>query len=273
MEKILLHRHTIPVKGVKKKILYHFSDSHLTEYDILSDEKETEKAKKQTLAWENVREGFAVGNGEPYEEMQKLSAREHFINLIEATSDGDALVIAGDTLDYVSGANIRLAEEGFRSVKCPMIAVCGNHEDAKDIPETGAVSVLKKSIQKIEFEDLIIIGFDNSKRSISTQQNEALKQALESGKAVVIAMHVPIMTEGNEQALRRAGEYFQLNYDGCPKENLEFIELIKTHAERIAAVLAGHLHFNCISEITEGVTQYVSSQGITGNINQYIIGE
>ncbi len=273
MDKILLHQHILPLKGVKKKIIYHFSDSHLTEYDTLSDENETEKAKKQTAAWENVRQSFTNAYGEPYGEMQKLSAKEHFLNLIDATSDGDALVIAGDTLDYVSGANIRLANEGFEKVCCPMMAVCGNHEKAMDIPDTGLISMMKKPVQRIEFEDLILIGFDNSQRLITTEQNEELKQALESGKAVVIAMHVPIMTEGNEQALRKAGEYFQLNYDGCPKENLEFIEMIKAHADKVAAVLAGHLHFNCVSEITEGVTQYVSSQGITGNLNKYIIGE
>lgn len=273
MDKILLHKTVLPVKGVKKKIIYHFSDSHLTVYDMLSDEAETEKAKKQTAAWENVRQSFTSAYGEPYGEMQKLSAREHFFNLIDATADGDALVITGDTLDYVSGANIRLAEEGFKRVKCPMIAVCGNHENSSELPMSGLVSEMKKPVQKTEFDDLVIIGFDNSKRIITNEQNDALKQALESGKTVVVAMHVPVMTEDNEQALRKAGEYFQLNYDGCPKENLEFIELIKAHSDKVAAVLAGHLHFNCISEITEGVTQYVSSQGITGNLNKYIIGE
>ena len=46
MDKILLHEYVIPAKGVKRKIVYHFSDTHLTEYDELSSAEETEKAKK-----------------------------------------------------------------------------------------------------------------------------------------------------------------------------------------------------------------------------------
>ena len=273
MAEVLVHEHIIPLKGVKKKIIYHFSDSHLTEFDEYSDAAEKEKAQKQTIAWENVRAGFASAYSEPYGEGQKASGKEHFENLINACADGDALVIAGDTLDYMSGANLRLAEKGFENIKCPFIAVCGNHEKADEIPDGTIVSPMKLPVQTVDLGDLIIIGFDNSKRVITREQIDALNKVYESGKAVIVAFHVPIMTEGNEQALRKVGEYFQLNYDGCPKENHEFINTIKENSSRTAAVLAGHLHFNNISEIANGVMQYVSTQGITGNINKYVIGE
>ena len=52
MDNIILHKFNIPFKGVKKKVIYHFSDTHLTEYDSLSDEAEKERAIKQTAAWE-----------------------------------------------------------------------------------------------------------------------------------------------------------------------------------------------------------------------------
>lgn len=273
MDNIILHKFNIPFKGVKKKVIYHFSDTHLTEYDSLSDEAEKERAIKQTAAWENVRSGFASAYNEPYEEAQKISGKEHFENLIALSSKGDALVMAGDILDYVSGANLRIAEKGFASLECPFISVCGNHEKPNEIPEAGFVSALGKDIQTVEFDDLVIIGFDNSKRIITEKQLNALSDTFKKQKAVVIAFHIPIMTEGNRDALIKAGVYFQLNYDGCPEENIKFIELIKENASLVAAVLAGHLHFNNISEITEGVTQYVSSQGVTGNINEYTIGE
>ena len=273
MDSIILHKFNIPVKGVKKKIIYHFSDTHLTEYDSLSDTAEKERAIKQTAAWENVRSGFASAYNEPYEEAQKISGKEHFENLIKLASAGDAVVMAGDILDYVSGANLRIAEKGFSSLECPFISVCGNHEKPEQIPEEGAVSALGKDVQTVEFDDLIIIGFDNSKRNITEKQLKALEETFEKGKAVIIAFHIPIMTEGNKEALLRAGEYFRMNYDGCPEENLKFIDLIKENASKVAAVLAGHLHFNNISEIADGVTQYVSSQGVTGNINQYTVGE
>ena len=45
---VLLHEYKIPAKGIKKKTIYHFSDVHLTEYDVQSDENEKAKATLKT---------------------------------------------------------------------------------------------------------------------------------------------------------------------------------------------------------------------------------
>ena len=45
MENILLHEYRIPIKGVKKKTFYQFSDVHLNEYDDLSSDAEVQYAK------------------------------------------------------------------------------------------------------------------------------------------------------------------------------------------------------------------------------------
>jgi hypothetical protein len=37
--------------------------------------------------------------------------------------------------------------------------------------------------------------------------------------------------------------------------------------------VAGHLHFLNTCELAPGFTQYVSSQGLLGNLNRYVIGE
>jgi hypothetical protein len=89
---------------------------------------------------------------------------------------------------------------------------------------------------------------------------------------VVIAMHVPIQVEGN-QAHARCDDYFRLNHAEAPQENLEFIDLIRKNAGKIVAVVAGHLHFLNTCELAPGLTQYVSSQGLLGNLNRYVIGE
>lgn len=273
MEKILLHRYVIPFKGIQKKTVYHFSDSHLTEYDELSSEAETERAKKQTFAWENIRKSFAVAYNEPFGEAQAVSGREHFLNLIEQASKGDAIVIAGDMMDYVSDANLRFAEECLSKLTVPFVSVCGNHEKSTDIPENGAISVMRKPVQTVDLGDMCIFALDNSTRQIKDEQLAELQNIIDSGKPVMIAMHIPIMTKDNAPYLVNAGEYFQLNYNGCPQENLRFIDMIKENSKQVICVLAGHLHFANNSEVTEGVTQYVSSQGVTGNINVYEIGE
>lgn len=273
MDNILLHEYQIKLEGVKKKTIYHFSDTHLTEYDTLSTEAETEQAKKATENWIRVREYFATHHKEPYGEAQQINAKEHFLNLVNVSRDGDALVIAGDMLDYVSPANVRLADEALRGHPCPVVALCGNHENPSSIPDGTAISKMKEPVQVVEWDDLIILGIDDSKREITEKQYDALVTALESKKKVIVAMHIPIMVEGNENVLKGAGEYFRLNYKDCPELNHKFIELIRSSADKIAAVLCGHLHFANNTPLSDGLVQYVSTQGITGNINKYIIGE
>ena len=273
MEKLLIHNHIIKVKGVKKKVIYHFSDTHLSEADKLSDKDDVKKAKELTAFWENHRKEFAADHGEPFGELQGKSAKEHFINIMEEVKNGDAVIAAGDLMEYVSGANMRLLEKHLENLGKPFVAVCGNHEDKDDIPEGYIMSAIKEEVQLLEFSDMIIFAIDNSKREISEKQLDAFKSLLGEQKPVLVLMHVPIMTEGNREALTECGEYFQLNYSGADNKNLKFIELIKENPEKIIAVCAGHLHFKNESEITDGVMQYVSSQAIAGNLNRYEIGE
>ena len=66
-ESILIHNYRIPVKGIRKKIIWHFSDIHLSEYDALSTPEEILRAKEVAEGWEETRRYFAVENGEPWE--------------------------------------------------------------------------------------------------------------------------------------------------------------------------------------------------------------
>ena len=81
------------------------------------------------------------------------------------------------------------------------------------------------------------------------------------------------MTESNKELLLSSGDYFRLNHPEATAETLAFIELLKANAGQIAAVLAGHLHYHNESEIAPGLPQFVTSQGVLGNINRYEIGE
>ena len=242
---VLLHEYKIPAKGIKKKTIYHFSDVHLTEYDALSDENEKAKAKGETLYWENMRCEFAEKHNEPYIKENETSTHTHLENILSAAEDGDALIITGDLCDYINGANLRTVQHKLSNFKKPFMYVLGNHENKDEILEDLCYSKIK---------------------------NAELKKALNTGKPLLIAMHVPIMTEDNRELLLESGEYFQLNHKDATPETYEFIDIIKQNREQIVAVLAGHLHFRNNTEIAKGVTQYVSSQGALGNINRYEIG-
>ena len=268
----MITEYKIVCEGIKKKVIYHFSDTHLTEIDPLSSDEEKEKAQNMTVSWERVRAEFARMGGEPYGECEKQSPEVHFENLLDTAKDGDALVIAGDMLDFMCGANLRFAEERLSHFEKPFVSVCGNHESRKAFPDSGALACMKRDFQVIRLGDMKIIGVDNSQRAVTVAQNEALSRELSDGTKAIIVIHVPIMTAGNEHKLKKSGVYFQFNYEGCPEENLEFIKIIESHAENVIAVLAGHLHYANYALLPGNVPQFVSSQGIVGDMNKYVIG-
>ena len=183
------------------------------------------------------------------------------------------MVLAGDTFDYVSNANLRFADKCLADFDKPIAAVCGNHESRRAIPSMGKLADMACDIHVVRLDDINIICIDNSQRKVTADQNEALEYELSIGKKGIVVSHVPVMCEQNEKQLKPSGVYFQFNYEGCPEENLEFIKIIEKHAQNVIAVLAGHLHFSNYALLPGNVPQFVSSQAIVGNINRYVIGD
>ena len=269
---VIVHNYILPIPHIAKKVLYHFSDIHLTESDALSATEEVRRAADQTEHWETTRKDFALQYGEPYETVQKKSAAAHLKALLQVAQSGDAFVMAGDISDYNAEANFRTIERCLAEVTTPFLAVSGNHEEAEAIADTYRYSAIKQPVQTLDLGDLVVCGVHNAQRCITAAQNAEIEALLQGEKPVIFLMHVPIMTDGNRELLTQSGPYFQLNHAEASAETLSFIEILNTYADHIVAVLCGHLHFLNESEIVPGLTQYVSSQGILGHINRYEIG-
>ena len=264
-----VHEFAIPFPGVEKKVIYHFSDLHLAMIDPNSSPEEQEAALKAAYDFDQCRRWFADHCNEPFDD--SLIAPEYFELLLRQCADGDAVLCAGDLVEHFGDATLSYVEQAVAGL--PFMTVCGNHDTPDKFPAGRALSAAAAEVQMMDLGDLKILGFDDSTRTITPTQLAALKTALAEDAPLVIVMHIPFAVAENAALLRGCGEYFMLNYDGCPEENLEFVDLIETHPHRIVAVLAGHLHFNHVCPVTAGLTQYVSSQGMTGHINRYIIGE
>lgn len=272
MPELLVYDYRIAVKNVTRKKIYQFSDTHLVEWDELSSAEEKEKASARTEHWKSLRFGFARSYGEPCGEAQSLSAKTFFGELLEKSKEADALIMAGDIIDFDTEANTRIMEKAMNNYPVLYLSLCGNHDEPDKLPEGHPMKAAGQPVQKLDLGDMVILGFDNSQRVITAEQIGILQSTLQEDKPVLIAMHIPIMTEGNWELLQKCGEYFQLNYEGCPEENIQFIETIRENADKVIAVTCGHLHFNNVSEICPGVMQYVSSQGLIGSLSVYEIG-
>ena len=264
-----LHEFTIPCPGVKRKIIYHFSDLHLAVVDPAASPEEQAAAQKATDSFDECRRWFAGHYNEPFD--TTLPATAFFEALVAQCADGDAVLCAGDLVEHMGAATLQYVSDAVAEL--PFMTVCGNHDTADKIPTGYPLSAAKAPVQTLDLGDLLVLGLDDSTRVITPAQLAALDTALAGDKPLLILLHIPFAVAENEALLRGCGEYFMLNYDGCPEENHRFVERIHSHPHRIAAVLAGHLHFSHTCPVAEGLTQYVSSQGLTGHVNRYLIGE
>ena len=264
-----IHEFRIPFAGVPRTVIYHFSDLHLAVADDTCTPDEVAATENATREFDDCRRWFAEHCKEPFD--GDKTAVTYFEKILAACGDGDAVLCAGDLAECYHPATMTYLDAAVAPLN--FMTVCGNHDTADKIPEGYALSAAKAAVQRMELPALTVLGFDDSTRTITPHQLAALRAALQEEKPLVILLHIPFAVPENEALLRGCGEYFRLNYDDCPAENVEFIRLITDNAHRIAAVLAGHLHFQHTCSVTDTLTQYVSSQGMCGHVNKYIIGD
>ncbi len=269
MPKLQLHEFHIPCPGLPRTVIYHFSDCHLAVADADSIPAEVELAAQKTKEFDDCRRWFADHCKEPFDPTH--TAVDYFEAVLDGCRDGDAVLCAGDLVEAPTPATLRYIDRVTADL--PFLTVLGNHEVADTIPDGYAFSAAKAPVQRLELPGLTVLGFDDGQRVITPAQLDALTDALSEDKPLIILLHIPFAVPENEQLLRGCGEYFRLNHDDCPAENLTFVRLIQENSHRILAVLAGHLHFNHTCPVTDTLTQYVSSQGMTGHLNRYVIGE
>lgn len=270
---LLIHNYIINIPGVKKKTIYHFGDTHLTEYNDKMREDDRAYATRRTAEWERARMYYVSEYNEECNNEQLKSARTHFLNLLKLSKTGDCFIMTGDICEYINPANLELLENELKTVKTPFLGVVGNHENPAGIPNEHILAPLKRPINSLELEDILLIGIDNSKREITHEQNQELISLLSSKKPIILVMHTPIITAENAKSIKNVEDYFKLNHSGATKETERFIDIINKSGSKIAAIFAGHLHFKNNSVLPCGATQYVVGQGLLGNINCYEIGE
>lgn len=269
----VIHEYVIPLESVSKKVLFHFSDSHLCEYSDTTAEQTREFAIQRTKDWIGGRAHFANKFGEPLTKEQELPHREHLSRLISVANGGDAAVLAGDLMDFISRDNLSALDDELSRLTVPYVAVCGNHENANDIPSGRVCSSMALPVQKLDLGDVVIMGFDNSRHTLTAEQVAALEGEIKSGRPVIVVMHIPILTEENAHLLIDGSTYHHINRDVSDADTLRFVEVIKQNTASIPLVLAGHLHYGNVSRVAENTVQYVSSQAIAGHVNKYIIGK
>lgn len=247
--------------------LLHISDTHLTR----TDGNDTDE-----------RRAFAAGRRECL--FKNTDENVEFIKKYVAET-GYQLIQTGDLIDFITPENLRVARDFAKETKMLMIA--GNHElhtcpnnifseddfrvDLSHREET-LDGVQEWFCNDIRFwceerNGVLLVGIDTSDYQIKPHHFERLRTLAESGKPMILFMHIPLYSEELHKLASNAmlaipteivstfSEY-RIFEQTADEDTVAAVAYIRS-CPQIKAVFAGHLHFDF--ESSEGeVKQFVT---------------
>ncbi len=268
---------TIKAPGVKKAHRFlHISDAHIAIAPENASDDEKTFALKQAKRW-SLGE---LTSTEAFEEMLKYVRSVH----------PDALLIAGDAVDYIHEANTAFMDERLTALAAEGIHTLyafGNHEGgsySKSIPDPRAYYPLyadvmggDPSFQVMDLDDLLIVAVEDAMREITESQLEKMRavcrEAKKRGIQIILLMHIPICAEELARGVLQVwGPAFMIGSlaEDSPTVH-EFCDLVRKEDSPIAAVLAGHIHYSHKDFVSPGRMQYVSSPAYEGFVYDIIV--
>lgn len=245
--------------------LMQISDLHLAVFDELSDAAEREKAESCEANWMKLREDFTRWHSEPFDDSKRIPSAEvlkKMLALAEATKP-EALLMTGDMLDFVGPAGVKMMRETLAGYGGSLVYVDGNHDAG-----TGAASVGADRIARLD--GFAVVGINNGNMSVSDAELAELKSLCADGTPLIVAQHVPALTEASREKIVGFGEYF---YIDAASQNANAAELVRIERDdpAVRAVLCGHLHCFVRSEVAEGKPQLCASSALCGFVHRITV--
>ena len=249
--------------------LIQISDTHICAYDDLSGEEEKALVRKQEENWISIKAWFAEAYGDPCGEKRNVPMRDAFVKLMDhvCAEAPEALLLTGDTLDYMHGAGERFLKRELERFGGRFLCVPGNHEDEVLDGVWGGVRTL-------DFDGFSIVSVDTRKKTVTDQALADLKAVVERGVPLIVIMHIPIATAMNVGSLGMFADendpyYFIMNEEICDGNGKQLIGLMRS--DNVKAILCGHVHGWHESEYAEGKMQYCNSAGMIGNLRKITV--
>ena len=230
----------VQIPGLKKTYRFLWlSDLHVMAQDVSEIEKKWQPAM---IFRRDKRFNNPVSKLTPAQVWKKLPA-------VLNNSKADALFFGGDICDTGSVANLKVLAEGFSKFKVPFIYLREDHDFSpwhlvkKDKSEQIKISRSidgHPDIASIEYDDLMVIGIDNSVYNITPAALKKFKALLAKGKPVILLIHVPLST-ANTPALV-AQKHVWGGKKKMQKTTREMLNLVTAKNSPVKAVFCGHLH-------------------------------
>ena len=252
----------IHIPGVKSRRFLHISDAHLSRAYPEDTAEEIAFAEKQAVRWGT--EGRKTW--ENFEDLMTLAGQ----------MKPDALVMAGDCIDYYHPSCLRYLTEKLEETGVESLYVYGNHEGASyqyrvpdgrvQYPAYARLIGPDPAFWVREYGDLLVVGLDDSEREITERQMALFDRQMERGLPILLVIHVPLRTDGLLPLVRQhwgadGDRYFLLGNDQQSALTRAFCARVTAPDSPVAAILAGHVHFLSDCPFAPGKRQYTAAPG------------
>ena len=269
---------TVPVKGLKRDFrILHVTDLHACALD------EAEKAAMEPVRRDYIppRQGL-FGGGRPYPSEAALPALMGYGEEISA----DLVLMTGDIIDFPSEANLTLLKTCVDACKVPVLYITGNHDwsyaddyhtenaAATYLTRVDAISGAADHAAVYEDDNVLVCAVDSSPDRIRKETLEAYltatRRAKAYGKALILALHVPVhaetLVEDTVRVWRQELTIGEGAFGANDPATMTFYNAVAVESDLAPdVVIAGHVHFDHEDLFPNGTPQYITDIACDGH--------
>jgi predicted MPP superfamily phosphohydrolase len=251
----------------------HLTDSHVSAFSD-ADQKKWTAARIQ---YNTARRNSFMADG--------LFAEERFPLFFDYAGEigADGMFLTGDLIDFPSEKNISLLYENVGRFNGKSIYCLGNHDwNYSDDYMTGnSVTVNRPLFNDLtngdpyfsyeEYDGFIVAAIDNSSDVVTDDTVNKFLSLYEKNKPIILLLHVPFHVDTLAPDVKKTwgGRNITMGPGALGSDWGSVIRLYNAvcvaEDTPVVAVFTGHVHFNHEDVFPNGVPQYVTSTGYTGD--------
>ena len=253
-------RVTVVIPGLKQpRTFLHISDCHVTHAYPTDSDETAALAEKQANVWNQ--------SG-----ILPVDALHGVLAYAEQTKP-DAILMAGDIIDYYSDSNAAYIRELLSAQSTECLYVWGNHEHGTYGPAVPPMEEMRASLAPLmlqsptfwvrDFGEFLIVGVDDGSYRFTEDQLTRMKEVIACGKPILLLLHLPIRSEVLSPYCEKSWWGCDVtlggSFHGTDETTEAFLSLVTAEDSPVEAIFAGHLHYSHAGEFAPGRMQYVSA--------------
>lgn len=265
---------TVTIPGLTEEYKFlHITDTHVSAF-----------SEEDRKAWTTTRYNYNVARRNSFA-AEGLLAEERFPALFDYADEigANGMFLTGDLIDFPSEKNIALLYENATRTQAKPIFCLGNHDwnFADDYMTQNAVLTYMPRFAELtggdpqisvaEYDAFIVAAIDNSSDVVTDATVQKFLALYEKNKPIILLLHVPLHADTLAPDVKKAwgGRNITMGPGAMGSDwgsVQQFYNAVCVAEDTpVVAVFAGHVHFNHEDVFPNGVPQYITSTGYTGD--------